>query len=119
MDKVHKRVFHWSNRLLSLQRRIVLVKHVLKAIPVNNLMALTLNQAGYTELEKICRVLWGLGETGHANVPLVIWATIPQSTLGGGLGLRCFQAHAQILKLWCAAQILQGSPLPGFRWLRS
>lgn len=41
MDKVCKRVFYWSNRLLSLQGRIVLVEHVLNAIPIYHLMAMT------------------------------------------------------------------------------
>lgn len=42
MDKVHKRVNHWSNHLLTLQGRILLVRHIWKAIPVYHLMALTL-----------------------------------------------------------------------------
>lgn len=29
MDKVRKRIFHWSNKLLSLQGRVVPLKHVL------------------------------------------------------------------------------------------
>lgn len=77
MDKVRKRVFHWSNMLLSLQRRIVLVKHILKAILIYHLMALTLNQEGYKRLEQICReFLWGSCEIGHAKVPLLAWSTL-------------------------------------------
>lgn len=46
MGKVRKRVNHWSNRLLSLQGRLVLLKHVLRAMLVFHLMALNLNKEG-------------------------------------------------------------------------
>lgn len=48
LDKVRKRVFHWSNQLLSLQGRLVLLKHVLRAVPVFHLMALMLNKGVLT-----------------------------------------------------------------------
>lgn len=55
LDKVRKRIFHWSNRLLSLQGRIVMLKHVLRAILVFHLMSLALNKGNAEELEQICR----------------------------------------------------------------
>lgn len=64
------------------------MKHILKAIPIYHLMALTLNHVGYQGLEKICRkFLWGPGETGQAKIPLVTLATIAQPVCDGGLGL--------------------------------
>lgn len=66
----------------------MLVKHVLKAIPLYHLLALTLNQEGFRGLEQICReFLWGPRESGQTKVPLVTWTMLSRPTLEGGLGL--------------------------------
>lgn len=97
LGKVRKRVWHWANRLLSMQGRIVLVRHVLRAIPVFHLMSLALNHDGFKSLESIYHeFVWGLGDP---KVPLVAWDTITQSFAVGGLSITSFKEHATLLKL--------------------
>lgn len=52
VNKPRMHVRHWSNRLLSLQGQLVLVCHVLRAMPIYNLMALSLKQDGFKRLEE-------------------------------------------------------------------
>lgn len=95
--------------MLTLQGQLVLLKHVLRAIPVFYFMALSLNKDGLRDLEQICRdFLWGPGESGHPRVPLVAWATISQPMADGGLGILPFAKQAQLLKLRCTAQLIEG-----------
>lgn len=47
LDKVRKQTRCWANRLLSLQVRIILLRHVLRAIHVYHLMALHLDKEGF------------------------------------------------------------------------
>lgn len=51
MDKVCKKVNHWSNRFLSLQGKFILVKHILRAVNVYHLMAINLTDASFQGLE--------------------------------------------------------------------
>lgn len=109
LNTIRKRTRHWANHLLSLQGRIVLLRHVLRAIPVYHLMALNLNKDGFKMLEGICReFVWGIGEQGNPKVPLVAWNTISTPTLEGGLSILNFLLHAALLKLWCASQLVEG-----------
>lgn len=66
LGKVCKRVKHWSNRLLTLQGQIMLMRHVLQAILVFHLMALFMNMDGFKQLEAVCKeFMWGPGEQGN------------------------------------------------------
>lgn len=104
LGKVRKRLSHWSNRIWTLQGRIVLMKHVLRAIPVFHLIALDMNQDGFKLLEGMCReFVWGLGEQGNPRVPLIAWDIVVQPAALGGLSITSFQKHALLLKLRCAA----------------
>lgn len=72
LDKVRKRLNHWSNRMLSMQGHIVLLKHVFREILVFHLMDLTLNKDGFDNLEEIFQnFLWGTGEQGQPKNVLV------------------------------------------------
>lgn len=69
----------------------MLLKHVLRAIPVFYFMALTLNKDGLRDLEKICKVfVWRPREGGHPKVPLVAWVTVSQLVADGGLAILSF-----------------------------
>lgn len=72
MDNVRKKFRHWSNRLLTMAGRLVLIKHVIRSIPVYYLMLFELSGDGYQQLEAVCReFFWGLGEQGNPRIPLV------------------------------------------------
>lgn len=77
LRKVKKRLGHWANWMLSWTRKVVLMCHVLRAIPEYHLMALYLNQQGHKQLEKACRIfLWSKNEEGKAKKDLITWEDI-------------------------------------------
>lgn len=87
-----------------MQGQLVLLKHVLQAVPIYHLMAMTLNKGGFDDLEQLCReFIWSLGEQGKPKNALVAWSVISQPHLDGGLGVMPFQKHAQLLKLHCVS----------------
>lgn len=95
---------------------MVLLKHVLPAIPMFHLMALTLNKGSAANLEQLCRqFLWDPRERGHPKVPLVACATISQPTAEHGLGIFSYLKHSQLLKLCCASQLIESQPTA---WVR-
>lgn len=53
LGKVQMRLTHWANCLLSWNKKVVLMKHVLFAIPGYHHMALLLNMQGSKQLEKV------------------------------------------------------------------
>ncbi|KAL3699441.1 hypothetical protein R1sor_017463 [Riccia sorocarpa] len=60
VQKLMKKLKHWSNRLLSWPAKTILLKHVLAATPLYQLMSIGLCKDGLEELERLCRnFLWG------------------------------------------------------------
>lgn len=103
--------------MLSMQGRIVLVRHILCAILIYHLMVMMLNKEGFDVLEQIYReFIWCRGKQGHPKIALVVWDVIAQQLLDGGLGILQFQKHTQLLKLGCVSQPLESlqsaSPIP-------
>lgn len=84
LDKVRKLVNHWSSHLLSMQGQVVILCHVLRAVPIYHLMEMTLNKEGFDGLESVCREsIWEPGEQGHPKISLVAWDVITQLLLDG------------------------------------
>jgi hypothetical protein len=80
LSKMRTRLRHWTNRFLSITSKLVLVKHVLKAMPTFFLMLLDLSQEGFRKLEAVCRTfLWGHNVNLNPKVPLVAWSKICQA----------------------------------------
>lgn len=91
LGKVRKRLGHWANRMLSWNGKVVLLKHVLRTIPGYHLMALSLNNQGYKQLEKTCHIfLWGMNEQGKPKKALIVWEEITRPRAEGGLDIRPF-----------------------------
>lgn len=42
LDNIHKKFMHWSNRLLMMVGRLILMRHIIRSIPVYHLMLLEL-----------------------------------------------------------------------------
>jgi hypothetical protein len=60
-------------------RKLIMLKHILRAMPTYYLMLLDFTADGYRELESVCRkFLWGYQEGGQAKAPLVAWEKICQ-----------------------------------------
>ncbi|KAL3696036.1 hypothetical protein R1sor_010112 [Riccia sorocarpa] len=60
IKKLQGKLAHWSNGLLSWSTKILLLKHVLAATPLYQLMYVGLSDDGIENLEGLCRqFLWG------------------------------------------------------------
>lgn len=109
LEKVQRRLYHWSNRMLTMQGRLVLMKHVLRAIPIFHLMTLKLLKDGFLSLEGLCReFLWGKNDQGNPRQPLIAWDTITHGNTRGGLEIQCFEQQTKLLKLRNFARLLKG-----------
>lgn len=94
-----------------MQGRVVILRCVLRAMPVYHLMSLCMLKDGFKRLEDLYReFLWGLGDNGDPKVPLVAWSTITKSTKDGGLNFQPFEYQAQLLKMRCTAHIVENFP---------
>ena len=93
--------------MLTIPSKLILIKHILRAMPTYFLMLLEFTAEGYRELEAVCRrFLWGYSVGGQSKAPLVAWEKICQPKSEGGLGLTEFRTQAMIFKLRFVARIL-------------
>ncbi|KAL3679376.1 hypothetical protein R1sor_022332 [Riccia sorocarpa] len=77
----------WANRYLSFTSRILLIKHVLSAIPAHYLMTVGLDTKGLGKLNRTIRqFLWGFREGGKPKTALIGWQKIHRTKEEGGLG---------------------------------
>lgn len=98
--KIRKKLRNWCNRFLSLTSKVIILKHILRAMPIYNFMVFEHSIAHFKELEAICKwFLWGTNEDGNARKPLIAWDKITQGKEGGGLGILPFVEQAGLLKL--------------------
>jgi hypothetical protein len=73
----------------------VLIKHVLRAMPVFHFMAMELTADGYRQLEHLCQnFLWGSNAAGRAKIPLVARSTVTCKKVDRSLGLIDFKEQA-------------------------
>lgn len=99
MDNVCKKFQHWSNRLLSMVGRLVIIRHVIRSISIYYLMLFELSGDGYQQLESLCQeFFWGLGEQGNPKIPLVAWDHVGREKIGGRLDLVDFQSLSRSMK---------------------
>ncbi|KAL3686736.1 hypothetical protein R1sor_013045 [Riccia sorocarpa] len=110
IEKIEKRLAHWSNRLLSWPARTLLLKHVLAATPLYQLISVGLATEGIDALEKLCRqFLWGWSDQGSPKTALISWDRISQPKQNGGLGWVPIRDRAKAFHIKILAQLLLGS----------
>nr|XP_027067822.1 uncharacterized protein LOC113693489 [Coffea arabica] len=101
-QSVVARVMSWKSRLLSTGGKLVLIKHVLSAIPVHLLSAAVGFGSIFRQIEQVCaRFLWG----SSGQVSKFQWISWPQLCLPvdeGGVGIRKLSEvySAFSCKLW-------------------
>ncbi|KAL3683686.1 hypothetical protein R1sor_001708 [Riccia sorocarpa] len=107
VQKLMKKLKHWSNRLLSWPAKTLLLKHVLAATPLYQL--LSVGKDGLDDLERLCRnFLWGWTEEGNPKHALVAWERIVQSKEGGGLGWTRFKDMSDAMNTRLVCRLLEG-----------
>ncbi|KAL3695915.1 hypothetical protein R1sor_009991 [Riccia sorocarpa] len=109
LEKLTKKLNHWSNCLLSWEGRCTVLKHVLMTIPNYYLMTLGLTTNGYKKLDRSCwQFLWGVNNQGSYRKPLIAWDRICREKEEGGLGLCTFRTQSLVLKVRLVTRILKG-----------
>ncbi|KAL3692767.1 hypothetical protein R1sor_006418 [Riccia sorocarpa] len=107
VDRVAKRIFHWSTRLLSWESRCVLLKHAITSVPSYALMTLGLTESGYKALDTLCRhFLWGKREDGVFRKPLIGWRYLCSEKDEGGIGLITFRDQSMAQKMSLTIRLL-------------
>ncbi|KAL2652665.1 hypothetical protein R1flu_020793 [Riccia fluitans] len=75
--KLQGKLSKWANRMLSWASLMLLLQHVLRAIPVYHFLGLGLHNTNYRKLEAPCRVfLWGTNADNKAKKALVSWESV-------------------------------------------
>ncbi|KAL3675966.1 hypothetical protein R1sor_025914 [Riccia sorocarpa] len=120
VQKMMKKLKHWSNRLLSWPAKTILLKHVLAATPLYQLLSVGLCRDGLEELEKLCRnFLWGWNEEGNPKHALIAWERLAQEKKRGGIGWTSFKVMADALNVRLMGRILEGGDAEWIHLARS
>ncbi|KAL3693293.1 hypothetical protein R1sor_006944 [Riccia sorocarpa] len=105
VETIEKKFKLWANMYLSFTSRILLIKHVLSAIPVHYLMTVGFDSKGIDKINRTIRqFLWGLGPGGKPKVSLIGWHKLNRSKEEGGLGWKELQLR---MKAHLAGKILR------------
>lgn len=109
LGKVYKRLSHWANSSLSFVGRVILLKHVIRAMPIYHLMSMSLNLQGFDELESVSReFLWGENKEGEfRKLLLVAWKDTALGKAEGGLGFVDLHSISLVLKMRWVSCILE------------
>ncbi|KAL3675259.1 hypothetical protein R1sor_025207 [Riccia sorocarpa] len=108
-SKITRRLSHWANAFLSWTSKVILLKHILRSLPVYQFLGLGLENISYRKLEVPCRVfLWGTNPEGRAKTALVSWEKITKQPEKGGLGITSFKDVSETLKMRYVGRLLGG-----------
>lgn len=92
LDKVRKCLNHWAHQSLSFVGMVILLRHVIRAMPIYHFLLMSLNPRSYKRLEVVCRnFMWGTSTGGEFKKALVVWRNIMVAKAKGGLGFQPFQ----------------------------
>ncbi|CAM6102385.1 unnamed protein product [Calypogeia fissa] len=92
------RLAAWSSRLLTFMGRVLVVKHVLQAIPIYHAMFLHAPDTICKKFSRLCKdFLWGFNKAGGRKLPLVAWEKMALPKIHGGLGFKEVKAHSKAL----------------------
>ncbi|KAL3688357.1 hypothetical protein R1sor_014666 [Riccia sorocarpa] len=98
------------NRLLAWPAKIILLKQVLAATPLYQLLSVSLEQAGLDKLETLCRqFLWGWVDLDHPKAAMIAWKRVSQGRKEGGLGWVPLQVKARALQVKNLMKIMMGA----------
>ncbi|KAL2611482.1 hypothetical protein R1flu_023174 [Riccia fluitans] len=108
-SKIQRKLSNWAGRFLTWISRVLLLQHVLLAIPVYHFLGLGLHRTSYKRLEAPCRVfLWGTNADNNTKTPLVSWESITKLKKNRGLQVRPFQRVSEVMKMKYARRLMNG-----------
>lgn len=116
LDQISERLRTWSTKILTFTGRVLLIKHVLQAIPIYHMMFIKTPMATKKKLEQIFKdFLWGFKKEGGRKAPLVAWTKLIRQKTNGGLGFKSVTTHsATLLSRW----VLSTLDDPESEWAR-
>lgn len=98
LEKIGKRLSSWSLRLLSFSGRLILIKHVLQAIPIYHMMFIKSSEKLAKKMVALSwDFLWGHNAEGGKRIPLIAWERLAWPKSEGGVGLKDFRSHSDTL----------------------
>jgi hypothetical protein len=120
LDKLNSKVKGWIQGSFSIDARLILVKHVLAAMPIFQMLSIAPPVWLSKAMDKLSRgFFWAKDEVAPGGKCLVKWQTVCRPTTFGGLGVRDLQAASIALRMhwlwqtWMApTKPWQGLPLP-------
>ncbi|KAL3696393.1 hypothetical protein R1sor_010469 [Riccia sorocarpa] len=87
-------------KMLTFQGRCIVLKHILRSIPVYNLACLEFTKKALAELEAIGRsFLWEINKEGQQKIPLIAWQALLARKNEGGLDMSTFEVLGRSLKM--------------------
>ncbi|KAL3695821.1 hypothetical protein R1sor_009897 [Riccia sorocarpa] len=120
VQKLMRKLQHWSNRLLSWPSKTILLRHMLAATPLYQLLSVGLSKDSLEALERLCmNFLWGWNEEGNPKTALIAWERIAQSKNNGGLGWTKFKEMSDALNVRLVSRILEGGNVEWIHLARS
>ncbi|KAL3682360.1 hypothetical protein R1sor_000382 [Riccia sorocarpa] len=113
--KLRKKLGTWVFHILPFAGRVIVLKHVLRAVPIHLLACLNLQAATLKAIEGVCRTfLWGTNKDGNKKIPMIAWEEIQRPKSEGGLNFTALINTSAALRLKQATKILTR---PGEEWV--
>ncbi|KAL3683713.1 hypothetical protein R1sor_001735 [Riccia sorocarpa] len=107
--KYHKRLHHWTNKMLTWPAKVILCRNVLGTLPFYTLMTVGLSMQGLKLLQATTRdFLWGENQTGRKKKPLIAWRYFQRRKHDGGLGWPPLQDMADAFLLKNTSKLFTG-----------
>ncbi|KAL3680354.1 hypothetical protein R1sor_023310 [Riccia sorocarpa] len=117
LGKIQRRLGSWTYRLLFFPGRIVVMRHILKAIPTHLLSCLTFNKKMLERLEMACReFVWRKSDQGQRKLALIAWEDLTATKQEGGLAVTSFELQSKALRL---KQLLKVFSHPEEDWVQA
>ena len=105
VSKFEKKISHWTNMLLSMGGRLVLIRAVLSSIPIYWLSLIPIPSSILDKLRKVIfSFLWG-SSVKHKKYHLVDWHILARPTSHGGWGIKhlpSFSLSLRMKSFWLA-----------------
>ncbi|KAL3687290.1 hypothetical protein R1sor_013599 [Riccia sorocarpa] len=112
------RLRSWVKRYLTFASRLLLIKHVLTAIPSHHLMSVGLDKKGLAMVNRSIRqFLWGTAESARAKIPLIAWDKLHLPKNLGGLGWTSLKLRMESHLAFNALRLLS-SDHQNSNWMR-
>ena len=108
VSKFEKRISHWTNRLLSMGGRLVLIQSVLSSIPVYWMALVPIPSSILDKLRKMIFSFFGGSSSKSKKIHLADWHLLARPTSHGGWGIKHLPSFSLSLRMkifWLALKI--------------